>query len=154
MIDDAADHPVEWPHNFHIGFELPSLDEVRALYEKMVAADVVMKTDVFKHERGSRFFCEVPGGVLVEINTRSDADETVSWHVRPVTRAGCTNTPTLPGIPIRFACLANFWAGNGLRLLNRSVMPEPRHSHRKKACDDDDFALSNGPAENDFNSHS
>jgi len=41
----------------------------------MVAADVVMKTGVFKHERGSRFFCEVPGGVLVEFNTRSDADE-------------------------------------------------------------------------------
>lgn len=75
VIDDAADHPVEWPHNFHIGFELSSLDEVRALYGKMSAAGVVMKTDVFKHERGSRFFCEIPGGVLVEINTRSDADD-------------------------------------------------------------------------------
>ncbi|MFM0550384.1 VOC family protein [Paraburkholderia sediminicola] len=75
VTDAAADHPVEWPHNFHIGFELVSLDEVRALYEQMAAAGVVMKTGVFKHERGSRFFCEVPGGVLVEINTRSDADE-------------------------------------------------------------------------------
>ncbi|MFL9911494.1 VOC family protein [Paraburkholderia sp. RL17-337-BIB-A] len=75
VIDDAADHPVEWPNNFHIGFELATLDAVRALYERMIAADVVMKTGVFKHERGSRFFCEVPGGVLVEINTRSDADE-------------------------------------------------------------------------------
>jgi catechol 2,3-dioxygenase-like lactoylglutathione lyase family enzyme len=75
VIDDAAGHPVKWPHNFHIGFELASLDEVRALHEKMCAANVVMKSGVFKHERGSRFFCEVPGGVLVEINTRSDADE-------------------------------------------------------------------------------
>ena len=75
VIDDAAAHPVKWPHNFHIGFELPSLDEVCALYGKMSAAGVAMKTDVFKHERGSRFFCEVPGGVLVEINTRADADE-------------------------------------------------------------------------------
>jgi catechol 2,3-dioxygenase-like lactoylglutathione lyase family enzyme len=74
VIDDAADHPVHWPHNFHIGFELATLDEVRALHGQMVAADIVMKTDVFKHERGSRFFCEVPGGILVEINTRSDAD--------------------------------------------------------------------------------
>ncbi|WP_199731458.1 hypothetical protein [Paraburkholderia sp. RAU2J] len=41
----------------------------------MLAESVVMRTDVFKHERGSRFFCEVPGGVLVEINTRADADE-------------------------------------------------------------------------------
>lgn len=50
----------------------PSKD---ALHDQMVAAGVAMKTDVFKHERGSRFFCEVPGGVLVEINTRSDANE-------------------------------------------------------------------------------
>jgi catechol 2,3-dioxygenase-like lactoylglutathione lyase family enzyme len=75
VIDDAAAQPVEWPRNFHIGFELHSLDEVRVLYGKMLAAGVAMKTGVFKHERGSRFFCEVPGGVLVEINTRSDADE-------------------------------------------------------------------------------
>ncbi|WP_323121244.1 VOC family protein [Burkholderia alba] len=74
VIDDAGDHPVEWPHNFHIGLELPTLDDVRALHGRMAAAGVSMKTDVFKHERGSRFFCEVPGGVLVEINTRSDAD--------------------------------------------------------------------------------
>lgn len=75
VIDDSAGHPVEWPHNFHIGFELATLEEVHALYGQMIAADVVMKTGVFKHERGSRFFCEVPGGVLVEINTRSDADD-------------------------------------------------------------------------------
>jgi catechol 2,3-dioxygenase-like lactoylglutathione lyase family enzyme len=75
VIEDAGDHPVEWPHNFHIGFELATLDDVRALHERMIAAGVVMKSGVFKHERGSRFFCEVPGGVLVEINTRSDADE-------------------------------------------------------------------------------
>jgi len=75
VIEDAGDHLVEWPHNFHIGFELATLEEVRALHERMAVAGVAMKTAVFKHERGSRFFCEVPGGVLVEINTRSDADE-------------------------------------------------------------------------------
>jgi catechol 2,3-dioxygenase-like lactoylglutathione lyase family enzyme len=75
VIEDAAEHAVAWPHNFHIGFELGTLDDVRMLYERMADAGVGMKTGVFKHERGSRFFCEVPGGVLVEINTRSDADE-------------------------------------------------------------------------------
>lgn len=75
VIDDASGFPVEWPRNFHIGFELPSLEAVHALYGQMNVAGVVMKTDVFKHERGSRFFCEVPGGVMVEINTRSDADD-------------------------------------------------------------------------------
>jgi hypothetical protein len=34
-----------------------------------------MKTGVFRHVRGSRFFCEAPGGLLFEINTRSDAGE-------------------------------------------------------------------------------
>ncbi|WP_309546270.1 VOC family protein [Paraburkholderia sp. BL27I4N3] len=75
MINNAADLPVEWAQNFHIGFELASLDEVRALYEQMAGAGVVMKSGVLKHERGSRFFCEAPGGLLVEINTRLDADE-------------------------------------------------------------------------------
>ncbi|RKR31208.1 hypothetical protein B0G82_7338 [Paraburkholderia sp. BL17N1] len=46
VINNAADHPVEWPHNFHIGFELASLDEVRALYEQMAGAGVVMKSGV------------------------------------------------------------------------------------------------------------
>nr|WP_309568810.1 VOC family protein [Paraburkholderia sp. BL6669N2] len=75
MIDDAADHLVEWPRNFHNGFELASVEEVRALYEQMAGAGVVMKSGVCKYERGSRFFCEAPGGVLVEINTCSAADE-------------------------------------------------------------------------------
>lgn len=75
VIEDAADHPVKWPHNFHIGFELPTPDDVRALHARMKAAGVVLKTDVFRPERGTRFFCEVPGGVLIEINTRLDADE-------------------------------------------------------------------------------
>ncbi|NML30220.1 VOC family protein [Paraburkholderia sp. G-4-1-8] len=74
VIDDAAGRPVDWPRNFHIGFELRSLDELRALYERMSGAGVAMKTALFSHERGSRFFCEAPGGVLVEINTRADAD--------------------------------------------------------------------------------
>ncbi|WGS52136.1 VOC family protein [Paraburkholderia sp. D15] len=75
VIEDATDRAVAWPGNFHIGFELDTVDDVRALHARMAGAGVAMKTDVFKHERGSRFFCEVPGGVLVEINTRSDADE-------------------------------------------------------------------------------
>ena len=26
VIDDASGHDMTWPHNFHIGFELPSVD--------------------------------------------------------------------------------------------------------------------------------
>lgn len=74
VIDGSAEHAVVWPHNFHLGFELPTVDEVRALHQRFKAAGVVMNTDVFHHERGSRFFCEAPGGLRFEINTRADAE--------------------------------------------------------------------------------
>jgi len=75
VIEDAGERHVSWPHNFHLGFELPSADEVRDLYRRFKEAGVQMKTEVFHHERGSRFFCEAPGGLLFEINTRADAEE-------------------------------------------------------------------------------
>ena len=73
VVEDAADRAVQWPHNFHIGFELPSVADVDAMYEDFKAAGVVFDTDVVRHVRGSRFFCQIPGGVMVEINTREDA---------------------------------------------------------------------------------
>ena len=73
VIEDAADRPVDWPGNFHIGFELPSLEALRTLYERFQEAGVEFTSDLITHERGSRFFCRIPGGVLVEINTREDA---------------------------------------------------------------------------------
>ena len=75
IIEAVADHAIAWPRNFHLGFELASAEEVRALYARFKQQGVVMKTDVFRHERGSRFFCEAPGGLLFEINTRADADQ-------------------------------------------------------------------------------
>lgn len=75
IIEDASARTVAWPHNFHLGFELPAADDVRALHRRFKDAGVAMKTEVFHHERGSRFFCEAPGGLLFEINTRADAEE-------------------------------------------------------------------------------
>ncbi|MQA19605.1 VOC family protein [Rugamonas rivuli] len=75
VIEDCGDRTTVWPHNFHLGFELPSADEVRAMYQRFKQDGVTMKTEVFYHERGSRFFCEAPGGLLFEINTRADAEE-------------------------------------------------------------------------------
>jgi catechol 2,3-dioxygenase-like lactoylglutathione lyase family enzyme len=74
VLEDAKDHPIEWPRNFHLGFELPSAEAVRELYQQFESQGVAMKTEVFHHGRGSRFFCEAPGGLLFEINTRADAD--------------------------------------------------------------------------------
>jgi catechol 2,3-dioxygenase-like lactoylglutathione lyase family enzyme len=75
VIEDASGQEVKWPHNFHIGFELPSVEAVRELHDRFQANGVEIETAFFKHARGSRFFCRAPGGVLVEINTRADADE-------------------------------------------------------------------------------
>ncbi|WP_423372216.1 VOC family protein [Burkholderia sp. LMG 32019] len=73
VIDHVSDEVTAWPTNFHVGFELPSLDAVRALFERFGEEGVEMVTDVFNNGRGSRFFCRAPGGVMFELNTRADA---------------------------------------------------------------------------------
>ena len=75
IVIEAKDHTVVWPHNFHLGFELSSPDDVRQLHQRLKEQGVSMKTEVFHHQRGTRFFCEAPGGLLFEMNTRADADE-------------------------------------------------------------------------------
>jgi len=75
VIEDAAGRTVDWPENFHIGFELPTAADVARLFDEFTGAGVRMTTGLIKAARGSRFFCEIPGGVLVEINTREDAAE-------------------------------------------------------------------------------
>jgi catechol 2,3-dioxygenase-like lactoylglutathione lyase family enzyme len=73
VIDHVSDAAPSWPKAFHAGFELPTLDAVQALYERFKADGIEMETEVFNNGRGSRFFCRAPGGVMFELNTRSDA---------------------------------------------------------------------------------
>ena len=75
VITDASTHPVAWHDDFHFGIEMPTREAVEALYARFKAEGVEMKTEVFKHERGSRFFCVEPGGIVCEVNTRSDAED-------------------------------------------------------------------------------
>lgn len=75
VIEHAPDRAIDWPHNFHIGFELPTLQDLVALFERFRDEGVKLETDVINHVRGSRFFCWIPGGVMVEVNTREDAAE-------------------------------------------------------------------------------
>ena len=75
VIEDASGQNVTWPHNFHVGFELPSVAAVKELHDGLRADGVEIETAFFKHARGSRFFCRAPGGLLFEINTRADAEE-------------------------------------------------------------------------------
>lgn len=73
VIEDMRGVAPPWPSSFHVGFELPSRADVEALHARMVADGVAMETAVIDHERGSRFFCRAPGGVMFELNTRADA---------------------------------------------------------------------------------
>jgi catechol 2,3-dioxygenase-like lactoylglutathione lyase family enzyme len=73
VIEDVDANAPQWPSNFHVGFELPSRSDVESLYARMLADGVSMETDVIEHERGSRFFCRAPVGVMFELNTRADA---------------------------------------------------------------------------------
>jgi len=75
VIEDASARPVTWPENFHLGFELPTANDVHELYQRFKADGVEMETGVISHVRGTRFFCRAPGGVMFEINTRADAAE-------------------------------------------------------------------------------
>ncbi|AMP00918.1 glyoxalase/Bleomycin resistance /Dioxygenase superfamily protein [Collimonas arenae] len=75
VVDGSGMRAVEWPENFHIGFEVPTAQDVVDLYEQFRAAGAELATGVLRHARGSRFFCVIPGGVQVEINTREDAAE-------------------------------------------------------------------------------
>lgn len=73
VIENGSGVAPHWPQTFHVGFELPTCADVEALYAVMHADGVTMETPVISHERGSRFFCRAPGGVMFELNTRDDA---------------------------------------------------------------------------------
>jgi len=76
-VEQATDFTVEWPHNFHIGFELPTAADVHALHGRFKTDGVELRTAVVRARRGTRFFCVAPGGLLVEVNIRADADAAV-----------------------------------------------------------------------------
>lgn len=76
VIEDGRQHAlqaVDWPHNFHIGFELPSRAAVVALFDRFTAQGVHFTQTLHHAMRGTRFFCQAPGGLVIEVNTREDA---------------------------------------------------------------------------------
>ena len=73
VLEDARDRDVAWPGNFHIGIEVATCTDLARIHADMRDAGVPMETDVFAHARGSRFFCWMPGRLMLEVNTREDA---------------------------------------------------------------------------------
>jgi catechol 2,3-dioxygenase-like lactoylglutathione lyase family enzyme len=77
VLEQAQGFQVDWPHNFHIGFELATAEDVGTLYRRFKADGIEIQVELVRSPRGTRFFCVAPGGLLVEINTREDAPEAV-----------------------------------------------------------------------------
>lgn len=73
VLEDGHDLDMAWPRNFHMGIELQSLDELQSTYRRFVDDGIRMETELITHPRGSRFFCWIPGGFMLEVNTREDA---------------------------------------------------------------------------------
>lgn len=74
IVLDGTRGQVDWPANFHFGFEMATLHEVQALHQSFTEAGMQMETEVFNNSRGSRFFCRTPEGILLEVNTREDRE--------------------------------------------------------------------------------
>lgn len=77
VIEHAEGFEVNWPHNFHFGFELATAADVHLLHDRFEAEGIEIRHAIARSKRGTRFFCVAPGGLLVEINTRADADADV-----------------------------------------------------------------------------
>jgi catechol 2,3-dioxygenase-like lactoylglutathione lyase family enzyme len=75
IVLDHTDDEISWPANFHFGFEMATLLEVKQLYQTFKEQGVTMETEVFNNSRGSRFFCRMPEGIMIEVNTREDREE-------------------------------------------------------------------------------
>ncbi len=73
VIEDARDRDIHWPGNFHIGVEVSTLTDLQRIHADMLGAGVPMATELISHARGSRFFCWMPGRLMLEVNTREDA---------------------------------------------------------------------------------
>jgi catechol 2,3-dioxygenase-like lactoylglutathione lyase family enzyme len=57
-----------YPDGAHLGFVLPSPDDVRAHHARMAAAGG-SPGDVSVNARGTMFYTRAPGGVLVEVSS-------------------------------------------------------------------------------------
>jgi catechol 2,3-dioxygenase-like lactoylglutathione lyase family enzyme len=76
IVLDGVSDATPWPHDFHFGFEMATVQQVRELYEAFKEDGVHMETEVFNNSRGSRFFCRTPEGLMIEVTTREDKSDT------------------------------------------------------------------------------
>lgn len=75
IVLDGTRDATHWPADFHLGFEMATVQDVQELHQAFKEAGVHMETEVFNNFRGSRFFCRTPEGVMIEVNTRQDKQD-------------------------------------------------------------------------------
>jgi catechol 2,3-dioxygenase-like lactoylglutathione lyase family enzyme len=66
----SADQVSAGVATYHIGFILPSRDDVDALYERLVAANALIWNAPRAMRGGWVFYCFAPGRILIEIGFR------------------------------------------------------------------------------------
>lgn len=64
-----------YPKTFHIGFLQPSEEAVLAAYARVIAAGIDAPNPPSSMRGSLGFYCNVPGGILVEVSFRPPADE-------------------------------------------------------------------------------
>ncbi|QSQ19500.1 VOC family protein [Pyxidicoccus parkwayensis] len=58
-----------YPDGFHIGFFVDSEDQVMGLHAR-AKEDGLEVSDVIRNNRGTMVYCQLPGGILAEVNCR------------------------------------------------------------------------------------
>ena len=77
VIDNAESRPGAWQMGLSLGFELPTVADVRELYARFRADGLDVSSGVMRHQRGSTFFFFFNVWAKIEIYTRADAADAI-----------------------------------------------------------------------------
>ena len=70
LVVQRAKDDVAYPAGFHIGFIVDDEATVRARHARMTDAGVTKITPIDMNGRGTMFYCQAPGDLVVEVSCR------------------------------------------------------------------------------------
>jgi catechol 2,3-dioxygenase-like lactoylglutathione lyase family enzyme len=76
LVVQRAKDDARYPEGFHIGFLVDDESIVRARHASMVAAGVTKITPIDMNNRGTMFYCQAPGDIVVECSCPKRRDKT------------------------------------------------------------------------------
>ena len=68
LVIQRAKDDAKYPEGSHIGFLVDDESIVRARHERMVAAGVTKITPIDMNGRGTMFYCQAPGDLVIEVS--------------------------------------------------------------------------------------